>query len=100
MGPLVVATLVWLGYEFGKSRPEKSILFHEKEKEKQKLDANLSQFQKMEVGNALLYLNDPQQLHVMAMGLQQSPIAGNAIEEKSQAIQARRPYQAPDFDYT
>ena len=99
MGPLIWIGVAMLTYEFGKSRPGGSIIFPEK-KVSRKLDANLDTFQKNEVFNALAHQNDPQKLHAMAMGLQQSPIAGNAIETKSQTIAAGHPYQMPDFDYS
>lgn len=97
MGPILIASLAsWAGYEYGQYRNGKG-LFAPK---KPKLDRNLETFQKLEVYNALYNNNDPQALHVMAMGLQLSPIAGNLIEQKSQALQAKQPYTVPDYDFT
>ncbi len=97
MGPFLIASIAsYVGYEFGQYRNGKG-LFGPK---KPKLDANLASFQKLEVYNALHNLNDAQALHVMAMALQQSPIAGHLIEMKSQAMQAKQPYTVPDYDFT
>ena len=99
MGPMVVLTLVWLGYEYGKSKPGKSLVFRENEAPRPKLDEVLTQYQKQEVKNALYHLDDAQALHAIANSLKDSPIAKKALEAKSMAIQSGTSYQIPDFDY-
>lgn len=96
MGPFLIAGIAMtVGWGLAQYK-EKTGVFASK----RKLDTNLTKFQKLEVQNALLYLTDPQALHVMAMKLQLSPIAGNAIETKSQTLAGGHPYTPPDFDYT
>lgn len=90
--PAIIIVGGWLGYKAW-SKPKHAA---------GKLDTNLTPFQKVEVYNALKLIDDPQALHVMAMSLQQSPIAGNALEEKSQYLQkggTPASYVMPDFDF-
>lgn len=48
-----------------------------------KVDPGLDALQKSQVVTALHDINDPQVLHVMAVGMQQFPIAGSLVEEKA-----------------
>ena len=83
---------------------------------KKKLDTNLPALNKIEVANAMIYLNDPQALHVMAATLQASgyPIASKLLEDKSaylhnyasqgsspqQVASAGANYPQPNVDYS
>ena len=59
------------------------VLFLMTRHKKVKIDAGLDTLQKSQVVTALLNINDPQVLHVTAVGMQQFPIAGSLIEEKA-----------------
>ena len=99
MGPWVVATLVWLGYEYGKTKPGRSMVFSEKEAPLPKLDEGLTPYQKQEVKNALYHLDDVQALRAIASEMESHPIAKKVLSDKAVAIKSGQPYQVPDFDY-
>jgi hypothetical protein len=74
---------------------------------KAKLDESLGAFQKVEVYNALKFINDPQVLNVMAAGMLSSsppaPIAAELIRKKMVHLQhggTNANFDMPDYDFS